>query len=171
MPRNFIELCLERMVLLDVTTGLRRSELFALKWSDIDFWNLVIDIRRSICEGVVGNCKTETSRKSIPLSLDVAAEFWLLKENTHDPRENGNSVFVDDQLRAYDDQWEFLSSIKRLAPEEAQVLLRKVYPAGDLIRVLEAGHNKTTPPLPPPGEGVHDSIEIWAHPPQRKELF
>ena len=37
-------------------------------------------------------------------------------------------------------------------------------------RVLEAGHSKTTPPLPPPAEGVPDSIEIWAHPPQRKEL-
>src|SRR5450759_1050078 len=31
----------------------------------------------------------------------------------HGPRENGNSVFVDDQLRPYDDQWAFLSSIKR----------------------------------------------------------
>jgi len=36
------------MVLLDVTTGLRRSELFALQWKDIDFSNLVIDIKRSI---------------------------------------------------------------------------------------------------------------------------
>src|SRR6267378_1495611 len=71
------------MVLLDVTTGLRRSELFALKWSDIDFWNLVIDVRRSICEGVVGTCKTEASRMPIPLSLDVAADLWLLKENTN----------------------------------------------------------------------------------------
>jgi integrase len=59
-----------------------RSELFALKWSDNDFWNLVIDIRRSICEGVVENCKTEASRRPIPLSLDVAADLWLLKENT-----------------------------------------------------------------------------------------
>lgn len=36
------------MVLLDVTTGLRRSELFALKWKDIDFNNLLIAVKRSI---------------------------------------------------------------------------------------------------------------------------
>src|ERR1700730_6657832 len=53
----------------------------------------------------------------------------------HGPRENGNSVFVDDQLRAYDDQWTFLSSVKRLGPDEVQVLLRKVYPAGDVINI------------------------------------
>jgi len=29
------------MVLLDATTGFRRSELFGLKWSDIDFSNLI----------------------------------------------------------------------------------------------------------------------------------
>jgi integrase len=68
------------MVLLDVTTGLRRSELFALKWSDIDFWNLTIDIKRSIFQGVVGNCKTAASRRPVPLSLDVAADLWLCKE-------------------------------------------------------------------------------------------
>jgi superfamily II DNA or RNA helicase len=51
------------------------------------------------------------------------------------PRENGNSVFINDQLRPYDDQWAFLSSIKRLALDEAQVLLRKVYPAGDVINI------------------------------------
>src|SRR5438105_7550860 len=53
----------------------------------------------------------------------------------HGPRENGNSVFVDDQLLAYDDQWTFLSSVKRLGPDEVQVLLRKVYPAGDVINI------------------------------------
>jgi integrase len=70
------------MVLLDVTTGLRRSELFALKWCDINFWNLVIDVRRSICEGVVGKCKTLASRSPVPLALDVAADLWLSKETT-----------------------------------------------------------------------------------------
>ena len=70
------------MVLLDATTGLRRSELFALKWSDIDFSNLTIDIKRSIFQGVVGNCKTAAARSPVPLSLDVAADLWLWKENT-----------------------------------------------------------------------------------------
>jgi integrase len=70
------------MVLLDVTTGLRRSELFALKWNDIDFWNLTIDIKRSIFQGVIGHCKTEASRRPVPLSLEVAADLWLWKEST-----------------------------------------------------------------------------------------
>jgi integrase len=70
------------MVLLDVTTGLRRSELFALTWSDVDFWNLTININRSIFQVVLGNCKTEASRRPVPLSLDVAADLWLWKERT-----------------------------------------------------------------------------------------
>jgi len=70
------------MVLLAVTTGLRRSELFALKWSDLDFSNLTIDIKRSIFQGIVGSCKTAASRTSIPLPLFVAAELWTWKETT-----------------------------------------------------------------------------------------
>jgi len=70
------------MVLLDVTTGLRRSELFALKWKDIDFSDLIIEVQRSIFLGVIGDCKTVTSRQPIPLSLNVAAELWLWKETT-----------------------------------------------------------------------------------------
>ncbi len=36
--------CFRLMILLDVTTGLRRSELFALKWSDVDFSNMCLDV-------------------------------------------------------------------------------------------------------------------------------
>lgn len=53
----------------------------------------------------------------------------------HGPRENGNSVFVDDGLRPYSDQWAFLSSVKRSEADEAQALLRKIYPAGDVINI------------------------------------
>ena len=40
-------------------------------------------------------------------------------------RENGNSVFVDDDLRPHDDQWAFLSSMPRLAPTEVAALMAK----------------------------------------------
>jgi hypothetical protein len=73
----------------------------------------------------------------------------------HSPRENGNSVFVDDQLRPYDDQWAFLSSIKRLAPEETQAILRKIYPAGDVINIKHSAsdYDEASDPwiLPPSG--------------------
>ena len=46
--------CFRLMVTLAVTTGLRRSELFALKWRDIDFSNLQVDIQRSIYLGKTG---------------------------------------------------------------------------------------------------------------------
>ncbi len=73
----------------------------------------------------------------------------------HGPREEGNSVFVDDQLRPYDDQWAFLSSIRRLALGEAQAILRKVYPAGDLINIKHSAsdYDGASDPwiLPPSG--------------------
>ena len=34
------------LVLLAVTTGLRRSELFALKWKDVDFENRQLQVTR-----------------------------------------------------------------------------------------------------------------------------
>ena len=41
------------LVLLAVTTGLRRSELFALKWKDADFQTKQIHVTRSIVQTVV----------------------------------------------------------------------------------------------------------------------
>jgi len=41
------------------------------------------------------------------------------------PREQGNSVFVDDNFVAYPDQWAYLSTIKRIAPIELNQLIDK----------------------------------------------
>jgi integrase len=55
------------LVFLALCTGLRRSELFALQWQDIDFENRQIRVNRSIVYQVVGVCKTEASKKPVPL--------------------------------------------------------------------------------------------------------
>jgi integrase len=100
--------CFRLMVLLDVTTGLRRSELFALKWSDVDFSNMRLDVLRSVYLGHVGDCKTEASRKPVPLDDRVAAELWLWKETSRyrqpndwifaSPRTQGKHPFWPDAV-------------------------------------------------------------------------
>jgi integrase len=66
------------MVLLDVATGLRQSELFALKWKDVDLKNKQLWVTRSIVQQVVGSCKTEASQKPVPLHdhLICALRSW-----------------------------------------------------------------------------------------------
>jgi integrase len=48
-------------VLLAASTGLRQSELFGLKWGDVDIAQNTMNVTRSIVCGVVGPCKTESS--------------------------------------------------------------------------------------------------------------
>jgi integrase len=55
------------LIFLDVTTGLRQSELFGLQWSDLDFDNGEISVVRSVVHGVISRCKTESSAKPIPM--------------------------------------------------------------------------------------------------------
>ncbi len=57
--------------LLCASTGLRRSELFALKWKDIDFQEKQVSVTRSVVHQVVGVCKTEASQKPVPLHDNV----------------------------------------------------------------------------------------------------
>lgn len=42
------------LIFLDMVTGLRRGELAGLKWGDIDFLNLQIDVNRSVVDQHVG---------------------------------------------------------------------------------------------------------------------
>jgi integrase len=48
------------------------SELFGLKWGDIDFQNNEISVTRSIVLQVVGPCKKEASQKPVPLDSRLA---------------------------------------------------------------------------------------------------
>jgi hypothetical protein len=80
----------------------------------------------------------------------------------HGPREKGNSVFVDDQLQPYDDQWAHVSSIERLTLDDTQTLLRRVYPTGDVVNVRHSSsdYDESSDPwiLPPSGRLALDTI-------------
>jgi hypothetical protein len=70
------------------------------------------------------------------------------------PRQNSNSVFVDHELRPYDDQWAFLSSLKRMSRGEVANLVQQASVAGRILGVRL--------PLD------DDDEEPWMSPPSRR---
>jgi integrase len=80
LPRSTEALALRErtLVLIAASTGLRQSELFGLRWGDIDFAEGSMSVTRSIVYGVVGSCKTESSQKPVPLHplLAEALSQW-----------------------------------------------------------------------------------------------
>jgi integrase len=68
------------LVLLAGSTGLRRGELIALRWRDIDQMFRQANVTRSIWRNVEGDAKTEASKKPVPLPALVIEELkqWRL---------------------------------------------------------------------------------------------
>jgi len=64
------------------TTGLRISEVLGLKWKDIDWRALQMEVTRSVVDGIIGKCKTETSRRPVPIDELTAAGLLTLKQET-----------------------------------------------------------------------------------------
>jgi integrase len=55
------------MVLLIGSTGLRRSEMIALTWSDLNTRTMEVNVLRSCVRNRIGKTKTESSRRPVPL--------------------------------------------------------------------------------------------------------
>lgn len=74
------------------------------------------------------------------------------------PRRSGNSIFVDAELRPYPDQWEFLSSIRRLSGAATEEIVADAQSHGDLIGVRISVADD------------EDGQDPWTLPPSRKRL-
>jgi integrase len=61
----------QAMVALAGSTGLRRSEMFALRWSDICANTMQVYVTKGIVRNHIGNAKTEASRRPVPLNRAV----------------------------------------------------------------------------------------------------
>ena len=120
-----LDSCFRLMVMLDVTTGLRRSELFALKWLDVDFSNLTIDVQRSIYLGKIGTCKTEASRKPVPLDERVAADLWLWRENSK-YQNPSDWIFASPRVGGKQPFWPDIVMQKIIRPAASRAGIRKV---------------------------------------------
>jgi integrase len=72
-----------------VMTGMRRGEILALQWDDVDFNGSVIRVRRSVSGGEIQTPKTEKSRRAIQVGGSL---LKMLKE--HKLRTGGRGLFV-----------------------------------------------------------------------------
>jgi integrase len=70
------------MVALAIATGLRCSELFALKWSDFDWANSTMFVRRAVVDGVVDEVKTKYSKAGLPLNRTLAEMLLRWKKRS-----------------------------------------------------------------------------------------
>jgi integrase len=119
-----LELRERTLVLLAASTGLRQSELFGLKWGDINFEEKTINVTRSIVYGVVGPCKTEASQKPVPvhpLIIDT-----LLKWRGHQPyRKSENWVFASRRYRGRKPYWGQAILRKFILPKAQELGIKK----------------------------------------------
>ena len=71
------------MALLCVCLGLRISEALALKWSEVDWLQSRVSIRRGIVQQHVDECKTEGSAKAFVLADDLLERLKAWKQASH----------------------------------------------------------------------------------------
>jgi integrase len=68
------------MALLCVCLGLRISEALALRWSDVDWLDSRLSVRRGIVEQVVADVKTEGSARTFNLTSDLLERLKSCKQ-------------------------------------------------------------------------------------------
>ena len=67
------------------------------------------------------------------------------------PRDNDNSVFVDESFNTYSDQWNYLYGIKKYTPSEIEALTRQLSPSGELGDLYRDDEDEQPWEQPPSG--------------------
>jgi integrase len=109
-------------VIVALGTGLRCSELFALKWLDFNWETLTVLVQRAIVDGVVGEVKTKYSRSGLPLDPALAEILFNWKRATQFGR---------------DSDWVFASSQKagELPFRSTSMLATQIKPAAAIAKL------------------------------------
>jgi integrase len=63
-------------------TGMRKGELLALRWRDIDWTAEKVRVRQSYVRGQFGTPKSKRSSRGVPLALRLATELEQLHQHT-----------------------------------------------------------------------------------------
>lgn len=111
------------LVQLAILTGLRRGELFGLRWKHLDFQRRMIRVKEALYEGRLGLPKTRSSIRDIPMSdpvFDTLTEYQEAARRT-DPE---GLVFSDE---------------RGLPLKPQRILEEVIYPTCDSLKLPRTG--------------------------------
>lgn len=143
------------IVQVAATTGIRRGELFGLKWMDLDVANKRLKIVRSIVDQEVGVTKTTGSKRPLPISDDVLQTLLKWREKTSYSKDT-DWIFASPQLSGERPYW------------PNAIMIRHVLPAADRAGITKRigwhtfRHTFATL-LQASGAGVRVSQELLRH--------
>jgi integrase len=119
------------MVGFALVTGLRRGELFALRWKDVSDQGQVLTVREAVYEGVFGTPKTDAGCRRIPLSQTarLLLDTWKTCAKRTDPDAlmfatwSGKPIAPNNVLR----RWVFPACGQLQMPRATWLTFRRTY--------------------------------------------
>lgn len=153
--RTFLLLCLH--------TGVRRGEALALKYSDIDFKNKVVHIRRNAIikqkdTTASSEMKTKAGKRDLPLTAEL--ESWLQEQRKTAPSDD---IFVmkDGKLLTTSAFHKLFAWIDKALPERhiTAHILRHTY----ITRLFEAGLDLKEIQYLAGHSSVEMTLRVYAH--------
>lgn len=131
----------QTMTGLAMLTGLRRGELFALRWQAVNLTEAHLTVQEAVYEGAFGTPKTEAGLRRVPLSDPAVALLvnWLARAKGAEPDKlmfstwSGKPISPNNVLR----RWVFPACAKLQLPNATWLTFRRTYASW--------AHNKGVP--------------------------
>jgi integrase len=110
------------MVLVAGCMGLRVSEILGLRWGDVNWETLTILVQRSVVNGKVYECKTETSRKPLPIDPELAEALLMFRRHAVYVADN-DYIFAGDSGKP---RWQGIMLTDHIKPAAVRAGIGKV---------------------------------------------